>query len=331
MKDALAVPDPRPPRDATSAGPRVASVTVAFNPEIARLAQQLRALRGQVDDIVIVDNGSDPPLERLFAEAAPNHPEMREAAPRMVVLPANLGIARGLNVGIAAAAKNGAAFVVLLDHDSVPEPGMVAHLLEVHVRSAGTRESPAVAAIGPRVSDSRDKRDYPFVRLGWLRNRHVHCEGARDTVVPCDFLISSGKLLSLDAFEKVGPFEDDLFIDSVDREWCFRARSRGFALYGACAAQLDHRLGDRRRAAPFGLELVVHSPERIYYMTRNRALLYRRAYVPLKWKVKDFLRVLAKFAATMMFVPPRREYARMTWLAIRHALAGRGGKLDSGR
>ena len=184
-----------------------------------------------------------------------------------------------------------------------------------------------IAALGPRVKDLRDSREYPFVRLGWLRNRHVRCDAASQDVIPCDFLISSGTLMPLAAYTQVGPFEDGLFIDSVDREWCFRALDRGFVLLGVCAASLDHRLGDERRRALLGMELVVHSPARLYYMTRNRLLLYQRAYVPLKWKLKDFLRVLAKFAATMLFVAPRGEYARMTLRAVRDALAGRGGKL----
>lgn len=308
--------------------PRVASVTVAFNPDIGRLAQQMRALCGQVDEIVIVDNGSHPPLERVLADNAASYPRLAEAAPRVVVLPGNEGIARGLNAGIAAAREGGAEFVVLLDDDSVPEHDMVRQLLEAHARCSHENAAP-VAALGPRVSDARDARDYPFVRLGWLRNHHQYCDAARDATIPCDFLITSGKLLALAAYDAVGPFEDDLFIDSVDREWCFRARARGLALYGSCAAQLDHRLGDHRRPTAFGLELVVHSPERLYYMTRNRFLLYQRGYVPLKWKLKDFLRVLAKFAATMLFVAPRGEYARMTGRAIRDALAGRGGKLDA--
>jgi rhamnosyltransferase len=302
------------------------SITVAFEPDIARLAQQLRALHGQVDAIVLVDNGSSPAVERLLADNRDRYPELREAAPRVVTLAANEGMARGLNLGIAAARECGAAFVVLLDDDSVPAHDMVAQLLDAHARCAQAQAP--VAALGPRVSDARDKRDYPFIRLGWLRNHHAYCDAARDAVIPCDFLITSGKLLPVAMFDAVGPFEDGLFIDSVDREWCFRARSRGFALYGACAARLDHRLGESRRPAAFGLELVVHSPERLYYMTRNRFLLYQRGYVPLEWKLKDFLRVLAKFAATMLFVSPRGQYARMTGRAIRDALARRGGKLD---
>ena len=90
---------------------------------------------------------------------------------------------------------------------------------------------------------------------------------------------------------------------------------------------LDHQLGDRRHAVTGTLELVVHSPQRIYYMTRNRFLLYRRPYIPLKWKLKDLLRWLSKFAATMLLLAPRGEYARMTWRGIRDAAAGRGGRL----
>ena len=76
-------------------------------------------------------------------------------------------------------------------------------------------------------------------------------------------------------------------------------------------------------------ELVVHSPERVYYMTRNRFLLYRRSYMPLKWKLKDMLRWLAKFSATLLLIAPRVEYARMTRRAIRDALLGRSGKLEA--
>jgi rhamnosyltransferase len=292
---------------------RVSSVTVAFNPDPARLAEQVQALRGQVDEIIIVDNGSTPPVAGTIAEGADV---------RHIALGANEGIARGFNAGIAQARAAGAGFVLLLDHDSVPAPGMVARLLAACAR----HEEAPVAAVGPRVHDAREAREYPFIRFGWLRNAHLRCDaGGAD--IACDFLISSGSLLPLAALGRLGDFEAGLFIDSVDLEWCCRARSRGFALYGVCGARLDHRLGDRRRAVLNGLRLVVHSPERVYYMTRNRILLYQRPYVPLQWKIKDVFRALAKFTALMMFVAPRAEYLRMTARAIRDALAGRGGKL----
>jgi rhamnosyltransferase len=294
----------------------IASVTIAFNPEPAFLLRQLEALAAQVDAAIIVDNGSSPPVAQLL-------PGSMEHV-RIVRLPANEGVAHGFNVGIAQARAGGAECVLLLDQDSVPADGMVRLLeraLDEHL-ARGER----VAAVGPRICDPRDRVDLPFVQLGWLRNRHRRARYDGE-VIACDFLISSGALVPLQALDGLGAFEDDLFIDNVDLEWCCRARSRGYSLYGVTGAVLEHRLGDGRRRVPGGGHIIVHPPERLYYMTRNRFLLYRREYMPLKWKVKDALRALAKFAATMLWVPPRGEYARMTWRAVRDAMAGRAGKL----
>lgn len=298
----------------------VSSITVAFNPNPQRLAEQVRALQGEVDDIVIVDNGS----ERAVAQL----PDLAGLPIRVLALAENTGVAHGFNAGVAAARQRGAQYVLLLDDDSVPTAGMVDELLGAcHDRSLDA--GAPVAAVGPRVQDSRDSHDYPFIRLGWTHNRHVRCGSTPGELIACDFLISSGSLVPMKSFAAVGEFDEDLFIDSVDFEWCCRARSRGLVLYGVCAARLDHRLGDRRHTVFNAFDLVVHSPERIYYMTRNRFLLYRRPYMPLKWKLKDMLRWAAKFCVTVLLIPPRMEYARMTLLAIRDAFAGRSGKLEA--
>ena len=299
---------------------KVSSVTVAYNPNPERLAEQVRSLDGQVSDIIIVDNASRDPVDRIAASEA--------WSARVIELPGNVGLARGFNLGIAAARERGAEYVLLLDDDSVPTPGMVAALVEA-CRRQGSPDKPYVAAVGPRVQDPRDPRDYPFIQLGWTHNRHLRCGTDRGHDIPCDFLISSGSLVPMSAFATVGEFDEGLFIDSVDLEWCCRARSKGLALYGVCAAALDHRLGDRRQTVFNTFDLVVHSPERVYYMTRNRFLLYRRAYMPLKWKLKDLLRWMAKFSATLLLISPRFQYARMTLRGLHDAMVGRSGKLNS--
>ena len=294
---------------------RVCSVTVAFEPSRSRLLEQLRAVRPQVDEIVVVDNGSQPPLEQMA--------ELREAGVRVLTPTENRGVAAGFNMGIRHAREAGCDRVLLLDDDSVPAPDMVGKLAEtLDLQAARER----VAAVGPRIRDPRDPQDYPFIQLGWTHNRRLRCGTRNDPAISCDFLVSSGSLIPIEALARLGEFDEALFIDSVDLEWCFRARAQGFALYGVCGTYLDHRLGDERKIV-LNAGLVVHPPERIYYMTRNRFLLYRRGYMPLKWKVKDVLRVIAKFAVTMLLIPPRLEYARMTGRAIVDAAANRGGKL----
>lgn len=292
-------------------------MTVAYHPEPGLMQEQWRGLEGQVAHAIVVDNGSGAGFADLAREGIPGFVRVLDCG-------GNVGVARGWNLGIAEARKAGATHVLLLDHDSVPEPGMVQALLAGWDAAVARGDGP-VAAVGPRVSDPRDKRELPFVTLGWLANRHGRC-GGDGGLVPCDFLISSGALVELAAWDAVGPLDEDLFIDSVDLEWCCRARARGMGLYGVCHAVLDHRLGDARHTALPGVDVVVHSPERLYYMTRNRFTLYARGYMPLKWKAKDILRALAKFATLVLLVPPRREYARMSWRGVRDALAGRRGR-----
>jgi rhamnosyltransferase len=296
---------------------RVASITVAFHPDPARLAAQVAALRGQVDDIVIVDNAST----GAAAEAVQALKSNGAPALRVISLADNLGVALGFNEGIQAAARRGCDYILLLDHDSIPAPGMVAALLAAH-REAAARGP--VAAVGPRVRDTRDRHEYPFIRLGWMHNARVRCE-AGASLVACDFLISSGSLISMEAYRAIGAFDADLFIDFVDLEWCCRARAMGYSLYGACAAHLDHELGDEPRTVLGGVRILVYSPERLYYMTRNRMLLWRRAHMPLRWKVKDVPRGVVKVATALLFARPRREYLRMTLAALRDAAAGAGG------
>ena len=305
----------------------ITSITVALNPDPLRLAAQLAVLRDQVDEIVVVDNGSAQPIKTILAQPETATLIGDISHINFIVLAENQGIASGFNIGIDASRKHGAEFVLLLDHDSVPAADMVTKLLTGYQQASGERATGGVAAVGPRIVDSRDKHDYPFIRLGWFRNARMRCTDSGTNVIACDFLISSGSLIEMSAFDKIGGFDEALFIDSVDLEWCFRARSVQYLLYGVCDAKLDHRLGDHRRAVLNKIFLVVHSPLRIYYITRNRILLYWRPHVPLKWKLKDMLRMAAKFVAIMLFVAPRLKYLHMTLLAIRDGLANRGGRL----
>lgn len=298
-------------------GPRTCSITIAFNPDARRLESQLAALGGQVDAMVIVDNGSDADKREFLRALARSGDERME----LVELPHNHGVGGGLNAGVEAARRLGCDHVVLLDHDSIPAAGMVGALLAAYRDAGGAAR---VAAVGPRIRDSRDHHEFPFIRLGWTHNPRIRCAG-RDGTVDCDFLITSGTLTSLEALERVGPFDDGLFIDFVDLEWCCRARARGLRLLGVCGAWLDHELGEAPRTVMGRLRILVHSPERIYYATRNRMLLYRRSQVPLKWKLKDIPRGVLKVATALLFVAPRATYLRMTVAAMRDGVRGSGG------
>jgi rhamnosyltransferase len=137
---------------------------------------------------------------------------------------------------------------------------------------------------GSRFLDPYTGLQSSFTRLARLGVRRVACHPAAHEV-QTDFLISSGSLIPLVAFDEIGPMEESLFIDQVDAEWCLRARSKDYRLFGACRAVLRHSLGEGATRVWFGRWRHVHPHKafRYYYIFRNTVLLTRRPYVPVAW------------------------------------------------
>lgn len=291
----------------------VCVVAVTHRPNLAVLAEQLAALAPQVGRIMLVDNASSEPRLRDLCARYPGV--------MLLALPENRGLAHALNAGIGRARSlAGMTRVLLMDQDSVPAAGMVRRLCAAQAKLSAREK---VAAVGPCFRDARESADAPFVRIRFPFNRKLRCDG-RCAEIRCDFLISSGCLVPLAVLDDVGVMDDTLFIDNVDLDWCFRVAAAGYALYGVCAAGLSHRLGDARKRIP-GVPrgIVVHPPRRLYYMMRNRVLLYRRAYTPRRWVAQDLPRLIIKLLLFALLVPPRRKNLRCMLAGLCAGVAGR--------
>lgn len=298
---------------------QVAAVVVAYCPDALLLDRLLAAARPQVAEIVIVDN----------TPADSGHAPLRTPAEvHVIALGANAGLAAGINRGCEFARARDARFVLLFDQDSEPAPDMVQRLCDAW--AAASAQGRRLAATGPRFQDDRGAHTAPFLRVGFPHNRIVEA-GESEAFVDVDMLITSGCLVSVEALDDAGSMDESLFIDNVDIEWCFRAKARGWALAGAPAARLAHRLGDEHVTAPgwaraLGKESAIHhSPVRLYYITRNRIRLYWKAHVPLAWKAQDLLRLPAKIALALWIAPDRRAAAKALARGVVDGFANRGG------
>lgn len=302
------------PAEAAGSGPAAAvcAVVVTYHPDLALFAALLDALAGEVGRIVVVDNASPGVAVQDACKARPGIEFLSMAE--------NRGLAAALNAGIARARRlPQVSHVLLMDQDSVPEAGMVAYLQAALERLS---KSTPVAAVGPRYRDPREEADARFVRIRFPFNRKIACTGDCESVA-CDFLITSGSLIPITVLDAVGGMDEGLFIDNVDLEWCFRAARRGYALFGICAARMLHHQGAARREVP-GLPrgIVVHPPARLFYMMRNRVLLYRRPTTPRRWIAQDLPRVLVKLLLFSLLVSPRRTNLRSMLAGLRAGLRG---------
>jgi rhamnosyltransferase len=294
----------------------VCAVIVSYHPEPVALRSLVDGLVPQVGAVVVVDNASDGSWQEALGDT------ISAQGGALLWQTHNIGLAAAQNIGIEWARSNGYRYVLLLDQDSEPGAGIVESLLAALQALATTHK---VAAVGPRFHDRREDRDAPFVRIHFPVNRKLWCE-IDSQPIACDFLISSGALIPMDVLDRVGLMDAGLFIDNVDLEWGFRARALGYALYGVCTATMNHRLGDSRRALPFGLgQVVVHGPVRLYYMMRNRLRLYAMPHTPGIWVAQDLPRVLVKLFLFGALIGPRVRNLRCMLRGLWDGLRGRQG------
>jgi rhamnosyltransferase len=149
-----------------------------------------------------------------------------------------------------------------------------------------------------------------------------------EEIVESDILISSGSLIALATLAEVGGPLNELFIDQVDLEWCFRAKSQGYLLFGVCNAVLYHSLGEAPKRF-LGRKFLHHGPLRHYYIFRNAVWLLFKRYVPVGWKLLFIRTISIRFFVYVCLVSPRLIYLKMMIRGVWHGLLGRLGKLET--
>ena len=288
------------------------AIITAYKANTEILANLLSIIDPGVEQIIVVCNGGD--LPALPQKAA------------LIRNGSNVGLGAALNQGIRWSDDRGFSEILLFDQDSNPHRDMVPRLRTALSRLKITE--PKIAAVGPSFSDPRSGQNFPFFKLGFWRKRFADCSVE---IVETDSLITSGCLIPMNVLRNVGNLDESLFIDCTDAEWCFRALSKGYRLFGVCAARMDHRIGDRIFAIrlPFGrtIHLAIHEPVRLYYIMRNRVLLYSAPHASWKWISSDIVRIPMKFLAFMCFVPQRRRNAAYMLAGLFHGVVGRRGKI----
>lgn len=288
--------------------PRVGAVIVAWHPEPVSLRYLIEDMQAQTDIVIVIDN-TQPSSIGQWALAS-------RKGIVFIDPQENLGVAAAINRGIALLEKLDFMYALLLDQDSLPREGMVATL--VNQLEALESEGEKIAAIGPSILDRATGTRAPFVNFHLPFNRHLHQDSG---TADCDFLITSGKLVNLKYWLKIGPMREPWFIDNIDLEWCFRARRKGFAIRGSFDTELQHSIGENRHlwSGPFSPGYRHHSPDRLYTMMRNRVFLYR-SQAPIAWIIQDILRAMSKLAMFSVFVRPRRDNLKAMLRGLRDGL-----------
>ena len=288
------------------------AVVITYNPDITALLKLVSQLNKETDFLVI-DNGSDE-IGGLTASIM-----VYKRCIDLIRLSENEGLAKALNRGINLARSKNYEYVFLFDQDSSLCDLFITRMVDAHIEASRFSKN-GIAAIGPRIINPQTMRQTPFKlfsKILWRSDRSFARQGKHFIA---DFLITSGSLLTLKCISDVGGMKESYFIDNVDLEWCFRAKSLGFDLVGTDAAVLYHAIGERSSNPLVKAGLFAqHNPLRTYYSSRNRIHLYGVAYSPLGWKLRDMIRFVLKASWLLVTSGQRRQYLQNICSGIRDA------------
>ena len=240
--------------------------------ELLLCLERLRSLKYPKDrmELLVFDNGStDTTCERVLEL----FDRFRMEGWAQLVLersPRNLGAFGGRAEALKRALGPEAAFILSLDDDVEPDPDVLTILLEVMA-------DPRVGVVGGRILYYESPEE---VASGagylnrWLGIYHDLAPASRTA---CDFVTSCGCLIRRAAFEEVGGFDRDYFTSHGDVDICLKIQARGYEVFYEPAAVIRHKVarGGTR------------SPERVYYLYRNKLLLLRK-HLPWWWRPAVF-------------------------------------------
>ena len=287
------------------------AVVVLFSPDLISIRALVNVLEKQVDNVILVDN--TPPSIRKYKEE-----EFVSEGVIYLDLGDNLGIAKAHNVGIRKAIELGHEYVIIFDQDSSIDQGFVSSLISVdkQLRSEGKK----VAAVGPAYIDVKTNMMAPAWQLKGLKVNREKID-QKKLVTESDHLISSGSLIRLDVFDKVGLMLEELFIDFVDIEWGMRAKKYGYICYIANNVLMKHSIGDKSVKIPLtNRYLSIHSDFRKYFIVRNAFFLILYSNVNINWKIVQIPKTFLYLTLLCIFVSPRLNNIKIFLLALKDAI-----------
>ena len=235
----------------------VSAVIITYNVE-NDFKNRINKLKGKVNEIIVVDNGSKAETISMLKEL--------EKEITIIYLEKNKGIAYALNKGIKYSIEKGYDWVLTLDHDSIVTDDMIENMLKCYENFDKDLKEKVAMLVPVHV----EEKEYENNNI--INNEEVASKLYTEVLTE----ITSGALTKSSIYKNVGLYDEKLFIDLVDHDYCLALNKKGFKVIQVNSAVLIHNLGDSIKKSILGLKMIPtnHSPLRRYYMSRNRHYIW---------------------------------------------------------
>ncbi|WP_294307051.1 glycosyltransferase [uncultured Chryseobacterium sp.] len=278
---------------------RLCTIIVLFYPEKVDLQKSLSAFTQETDYVFCWKNSS---INKECLDLIESYSNVE-----IIGDETNVGIAKALNEGIKAAGLLAFTHVLTMDQDSYFDEGMITKYKSKIQQYA--EESIAIFGINP-IQDNK-----------LLYENSGKILDVTDT-------ITSGSIFSIENFIKYGYFEEELFIDAVDYEYCYRLKKKyGLRTVVFNDVILNHSVGYIAKTN-MGFSINNYSAFRTYYIIRNQLSIWFRfpSQFPSYYKM-TLLRdhILFRIIKIILAEKNKRIKLKSIFLGVLHFIVGRSG------
>ncbi len=161
----------------------------------------------------------------------------------------NLGVATAMNIGAEKALKEGYKWLLTMDQDTTFKKSVMDRMK----KEIQKRDTSKIGIITP-----------------WHHTKLVDKKPEETYDDPHD-VMTSGNLVNLDIWKKIGGYKDWFFIDGIDIEYCMNLHKNGYHILRINDIEIDHNLGDLFYKNIRGRLFLCtnHVAIRRYYIMRN--------------------------------------------------------------
>ena len=256
---------------------RICSGIITYNPTLTDVSTCLEALCNQVERVIIVDNASK--NVKSLQEVVSKYANVT-----LVKNSQNIGFAKALTQVFEWAKSQGFNWVLTLNDDSVVPSNMISEYKKILENQ------------GNLVNQKNAKNSKIAIVCSLLKNRldgtilHSKCHE--------DECITSGSLTSVEAWAKIGGFDEWLEIDGVDFDFSRRLVRAGWKIVECQNVIMEHQIGKARSINLIIKHPIVwnHNANRKYYIARNMQV------VDYKMGTYSYAKSLRAVVRDMIFV-----------------------------
>ncbi len=226
---------------------KLAGVIVLYNPT-KEVINNIKTYIQELDKLYLIDNTPNKDNSCLF------HMKKVEYISNMK----NLGIATALNIAAKKAIKEKYNWLLTMDQDS-----------------KFSKNSFSILVNYLKQYRKNNDLNIEISKIGLISPFHMipQREGMKPTGIETPLMVmTSGNIINLAAYKKIGGFKDWLFIDAVDFDYCLNLRDHGYEIVQVNDAKLIHNLGNtvRKKIGDKVFYVSNHNAMRRYYIVRNR-------------------------------------------------------------